>query len=29
MGPGCVEKVRKAVAAGGLGAPRPAECEYV
>ena len=28
MGPGCVETVRKAVAAGGLGAPRPPECEY-
>ncbi|MDH5669964.1 MAG: hypothetical protein OEY86_18335 [Nitrospira sp.] len=28
MSPGCVDKVRKAVAAGGLGAPRPAECEY-
>jgi len=28
MGPGCVDIVRKAVAAKGLGAPRPAECEY-
>ena len=28
LAPGCVEKIRKAVAAGGLGAPRAPSCDY-
>ena len=28
MAPGCVETIRAAVAKGGLGAPRPKNCDY-
>jgi len=28
LAPGCVEKIKKAVAAGGIGAQRPTGCDY-
>jgi hypothetical protein len=28
LAPGCVKRLQEAVAAGGLGAPKPNGCEY-